>query len=218
MNAAIIGATGLVGNALLMRLVADQRYQKIWVLGRRAPALEHPKLIFQSIELDMLAQLTPPFPIDHGFCCLGTTIKQAGSKAAFASVDHDAVIQFTLCCNANKTAVITALGADANSRVFYNRVKGKTELKLTTWAVEQSKALLLVQPSLLLGQRDHSRILEDIGQHIMPLIAPLMLGKLAQYRPIKADVVAKAMLTTLNHIEPTAIATLDNQQMLSMGY
>ncbi|QYK00413.1 nucleoside-diphosphate sugar epimerase [Shewanella psychrotolerans] len=216
MNAAIIGATGLVGKQLLRRLVADERYQNVWVLGRRAPTFDDPKLVFQSIELDTLEQLTCPFPIDHGFCCLGTTMKQAGSKAAFCAVDQDAVIQFTQLCNASKTAVITALGADANSRVFYNKIKGETELKLTTWALEQAKALLLVQPSLLLGQRSHSRILEDIGQYLMPVIAPLMLGHLAQYRPIKAEIVAEAMLFTLHKMEPKTISTLNNLKMLNM--
>ncbi|MCZ4336370.1 nucleoside-diphosphate sugar epimerase [Shewanella colwelliana] len=220
MNAAIIGATGLVGQHLLQKLIDCGRYRHIWVLGRTPPALTHPSLVFTAIKLNQLPLLTPPFAIDHSFCTLGTTIKQAGCQAAFVAVDQRAVIDFVTLCDAKYSAVVTALGADANSKVFYNRVKGETEVALLQWAHDSQKQLQCFQPSLLLGQRNHSRLAEDIGQTVLPLLAPFMFGKWAKYRPIHAVQVAEAIVhfSANIHTDSTSNATtIDNAAMLALA-
>lgn len=222
MNAAIIGATGLVGQHLLQKLIDSGRYRHIWVIGRTAPKLTHPSVVFTEINLNQLTQLTPPFAIDHSFCSLGTTLKQAGSQAAFVAIDHQAVIDFITLCDAKYSAVVSALGADANSKVFYNRVKGETETALKQWAHGRQKQLHCYQPSLLLGKRNQSRLAEDIGQTLLPLIAPFMFGKLAKYRPIRAEQVAEAMVHFSAHLHSDSSATphtttIDNAAMLALA-
>lgn len=204
MNAAIIGATGLIGQQLLQKLIDSGVYNKIFVFGRRAATFTASlttEVILVSCQLTQLPTMTQAEKIDHAFCCLGTTIKQAGSQPAFAAVDKTAVIDFIQLCQASTNLVVTALGADAQSSTFYNRIKGETELALTSILAtrEQDKdtitKLILFQPSLLLGERSKHRPLESFGQSIFNIISPLFVGPLKRYQPITANCVANAMLT-----------------------
>lgn len=200
MIAAIMGATGLVGNALLSQLIESEHYSKVIVIGRSTPALvEHQfgaeKVQFIACQLDELHELTLTDKIDHAFCCLGTTIKQAGSEEAFIQVDKLSVLAFAKLCQgqenpALKFLVVTAHGASAKSSVFYNRVKGELEQSLMTLALP---VLNIFQPSLLLGKREDSRFLEGIGQVLLGGLSWLFVGSLRQYQPIKAETVAEAM-------------------------
>ncbi|GIU28928.1 nucleoside-diphosphate sugar epimerase [Shewanella schlegeliana] len=202
MNAAIIGATGLIGQLLLQKLIDSGQYKNILVLGRNQPHyrnLHDTQVSFISCQLSELPSLELPFAIEHAFCCLGTTIKKAGSQAAFIAVDKTACIDFIAKCDASKNYVVTALGANSQSSTFYNRVKGETQEALAEWLNQSQKPanpkrLWLFQPSLLLGERKEKRTLEDIGQLLSKLISPLFIGSLKQYRPIEAEKVASAML------------------------
>ncbi|QQX79089.1 nucleoside-diphosphate sugar epimerase [Shewanella sp. KX20019] len=203
MNAAIIGATGLIGQLLLQKLIDSAAYNKIFVFGRReAPytASLGTEVIYINCQLVQLPTIALDEKIDQAFCCLGTTIKQAGSQQAFIAVDKTAVIDFVQLCQANTNLVVTALGADAQSSTFYNRIKGETELALASILDSDEQAdevvakLILFQPSLLLGLRSQRRPLESFGQSVFKLISPLFVGRLKHYQPISGNCVANAML------------------------
>lgn len=193
-TALIAGASGLVGSHLLRMLLQSDRYSQVISVGRRELAIIHPKLDQQIVDFDHLAKSASELAADDVFCCLGTTIKKAGSQAAFYKVDHTYVTQLaevTLRRNANQFLVVSAMGADAGSRIFYNRVKGEMERDVQAMGFS---SLHIFRPSLLLGDREEHRTGEAIGAKIMTPLSVLMLGPLRKYRPIQAETVASAML------------------------
>jgi uncharacterized protein YbjT (DUF2867 family) len=193
-TALLAGATGLVGNALLPLLLASERYAKVIVVSRRPVAIEHPKLTQVVTELSKLEDERLRLIADDVYCCLGTTMRQAGSKEAFYEVDFLYVVKLAAITAANFAAqflVVSALGADAESRFYYNKVKGEMEA-----AVQQTpfRAIHIFRPSLLLGQRTAPRLGERIGGWLLALARPLLRGRWLKYRPVAATTVARAML------------------------
>lgn len=193
-TALLAGATGLVGSALLPLLLASERYAKVLVVGRRPVAVQHPKLVQVVTELSQLEVERLRLIVDDIFCCLGTTRRQAGSKAAFYEVDYLYVVKLAATTAANFAAqflVVSAIGADAESRFYYSRVKGEMEA-----AVRQVpfRAIHIFRPSLLLGKRAEPRLGERVGGWRLALARPLLRGNWRQYRPICAAAVARAML------------------------
>ena len=193
-TALLAGATGLIGSALLPLLLASERYAKVIVVGRRPVALVHPKLTQVITDFDQLEAERLRLIADDVYCCLGTTIGQAGSRAAFYRVDFLYVVQLAALTAANFAAqflVVSALGADVNSRFYYNRVKGEMEE-----AVRQTpfRAIHIFRPSLLLGERPTPRLGERLSAAVLKLARPLLRGSLAKYRPVAATTVAQAML------------------------
>ncbi|HET6151770.1 MAG TPA: NAD(P)H-binding protein [Marmoricola sp.] len=187
-TALIAGATGLVGSHLLDQLLADDYWGTVISVGRRTADRADPRL----------EQLIVPFPeigdlptCDDAFSCLGTTIKVAGSQAAFAAVDHDAVVALAAAAHragAERFLHVTALGASAGSRVFYNRVKGETERDVDASGIGTTIAF---RPSMIDGERpDANRPGETIGLVVMRTLGPV-LGRL---RPNKASHIATAMI------------------------
>ncbi|MFL5353135.1 oxidoreductase [Archangium sp.] len=189
-TALVAGASGLVGGHLLDTLLGDERYQQVHSLGRRPLPKQHPKLAQHTVDFARLEDSALPAAQD-AFCCLGTTLKKAGSQEAFRAVDHDAVLAFAQAAKkagVQRFLVVTALGANPRSRVFYNRVKGEVEQALAGMGFE---SLIIAQPSLLLGARAESRPGEHAAIIASRLLAPL-LRPLAS-RPIEARTVARAM-------------------------
>jgi uncharacterized protein YbjT (DUF2867 family) len=193
-TAIIAGATGLTGQATLKQLIKSQHYTRIISLERRASTSVSSDYEVQVVDFDHLSAL-PALPnIDDAYCCLGTTIKKSGSKAAFRKVDFDAVIHFAKRAReagAKQFLVVSALGANAASPIFYNRVKAEMENALTTLGFN---AVHIFQPALLLGERTESRLIEGLSIIAFKIITPLLLGRVRKYRPIHVDVIAKAML------------------------
>jgi uncharacterized protein YbjT (DUF2867 family) len=193
-TALIAGGSGLVGGFLLQQLLATPEYDRVVAVGRRPLGLSHPKLVQVTAEFAGLDKVTADLRCDDAFCCLGTTIKQAGSPDAFRAVDHGAVLAFAWAARRNgaqRFFAVSSLGANAQSRVFYNRVKGETEEALE---VLEFQTLGIFRPSLLLGPRPESRLGERFGAILMWLAEPLLQGSLRKYRAIEAEVVARAML------------------------
>lgn len=191
-NCLIAGATGLVGEALLKELLAEENVGAVTAVLRRPLDIQNVKLRMEIVNFDGLAGVTLP-AADIAFCALGTTIKMAGSPEAFSRVDHDYTINFARAAlNAGvKTFVLcSAMGADADSQIFYNRVKGKTEQDL---AALHFHRLVIVRPSLLLGRRQENRPAERFAQEIGRILRPLMKGPLAKVRPVEATHVALTM-------------------------
>jgi uncharacterized protein YbjT (DUF2867 family) len=187
-SALLVGATGLVGSFLLERLLASPRYARVVVWARREIGKTHPKLKVEIVDFERLARRR--LEADDVFCCLGSTIRQAGSQKAFHHVDFDypvALAGAAARSGARRFLVVSALGANKRSRVFYNRVKGEMEEAVRIAAVPQTT---IFRPSLLSGPRKEERLGEKIGLVVGSVLGPL-LGK---YRPIHADRVAAAMV------------------------
>lgn len=192
--ALIAGASGLVGRHLLDQLLAAPEYERVISLGRRPLDLTHPKLEQVVADFAALDRVTADLRCHDAFCCLGTTIKQAGSREAHRAVDHVAVLAYAWVARRNgaeRFLVVSSMGADASSRFFYNRVKGETEEAL---AVLNFPTLAIFRPSLLLGVRSRPRLGERVMAAILWFAEPMMVGRLRKYRAIRADVVARAML------------------------
>ncbi|HEY8994343.1 MAG TPA: oxidoreductase [Lacunisphaera sp.] len=194
-TAFIAGASGLIGRSLLDQLLAAPEYDRVVSLGRRKlQDVSHPKLRQVVVDFAALDGAVTEQSCDDAFCCLGTTIRQAGSREAFRAVDHGAVLAFAWAARrqgAGRFFVVSALGADPESRIFYNRVKGETEVALEVLGFE---TLAVFRPSLLLGKRQEMRPGERLMIPVFWLAEPLLLGRLRKYRAIRADVVARAMV------------------------
>ena len=196
------GATGLVGRAVLAALLTDKRYAAVHCVGRRPLTLEHPKLFSHVVDFATLSALPGIKHVDDVFVALGTTLKVAGSQAAFRALDFEAVVAIARvgkALGATKLGVISAMGADPASRVFYNRVKGETEQAL---AQLDYPVLIIARPSLLVGNRDAlgqaARPAEKLGLLAMTLFKPLIP---ANYRPVAAAQVANALLSAVHGTE-----------------
>ncbi len=188
----IAGASGLVGNKLLHLLLMNNFYKKIISVGRKTVELEHEKLEQIIVNFEALGELK--IKADIVFCCLGTTIKKAGSKEAFKKVDFvypKLLAQYGSQIGVASFHIITAMGASANSRIFYNKVKGEIEEELKAQSFVQ---LHCYRPSLLLGERKESRLMEGIGQVVMKGLSFLFIGALKNYKAISSDKVASFML------------------------
>lgn len=192
--ALIFGATGLVGSRLLARLVAHERFPGVEAPVRRPLETTHAKLRAPCIDLGRLDAYTPAVLPATVFCCLGTTMRKAGSPDAFRRVDHDLVIavaRLALRLGAEHFVMISALGADRASRMFYNRVKGETEDAVLALGLRK---VTVLRPSLLDGSRAESRPAERAGLWMAGVLAPVLVGPLRRYRAIEADTVARAMI------------------------
>ncbi|RIJ43012.1 oxidoreductase [Pontibacter oryzae] len=195
-TALIAGASGLVGGHLLKLLLNSDRYSQVISVGRHEVPLIHPKLDQQVVDFDHLRNYAKDLAADDVFCCLGTTIKKAGSKEKFYKVDHTYVVQLaevTAQRGASQFLVISAMGADASSMFFYNKVKGQMERDVQK---QPFNAVHIFRPSLLLGEREEQRTGEELASKIMQPLSKLMLGPLAKYKPIEAETVALSMLHT----------------------
>lgn len=209
----IAGASGLVGSKLLARLLDDPGVQSVVSLGRRPSPVQSPKLTERSVDFAALDVTALPTP-DVAFCTLGTTIGKAGSQAAFRAVDHDAVVAFAQAAQtagAQTFLVVTALGADPDSRVFYNRVKGETEAALRRLGFA---SLSILQPSLLLGDRTESRPAERAAIVVSRLLAPVL--KPFASRPIDADVVARALIVLAQTPKP-GVTVYPSRDLQTLG-
>ncbi|MEZ5197579.1 MAG: oxidoreductase [Bacteroidales bacterium] len=195
-TALIAGATGLIGSELIKLLIDSGAYQEIHVLVRRPLELNSPIIIEHKIDFDKLDQFKINPSIDHVFCTLGTTIKKAKTKENFRKVDYDYVLalgQKAKEWNAEKFLVVSSLGANAKSKIFYSRVKGEMEFALQKL---NHPHLFIFRPSLLMGNRNENRAGEKSAIMVYKAINPLFIGKLKKYKGIEAKQVAKGMMGT----------------------
>ena len=199
----VAGATGLVGREVLAVLLADKSYSKVICVGRRALPLQHPKLVQHTVDFKAVAPFTALPHVDDVFIALGTTIKVAGSQAAFRAVDFEAIVAVARAGRAHgatKLGVVSAMGADPNSGIFYNRVKGEMEQALAHMGF---KSLVMARPSLLAGDREaleqSSRLGERLGLLATRWLNPLIPNN---YRSIQASDVAKALVKAVQSGKP----------------
>ncbi|EMP56183.1 nucleoside-diphosphate-sugar epimerase [Marinobacter santoriniensis NKSG1] len=194
MKVMVLGATGLTGHLVVEGLLAREEIESVTVLVRRPLALEHPRLIQHPVDFDSLGDHSELFAVDALICCLGTTIRKAGSQARFREVDYGyplAAARIGREQGARALILMSAIGASSSSTIFYNRVKGELEDAVRDLGYPY---LSIYHPSLLLGDRQEHRKGEKLGQMAMPLINRVLLGPLDKYRAIKAETVASAMV------------------------
>lgn len=187
--ALLAGTTGLIGNLLLDKLLHDTYYEKIIALSRKPLNQQHPRLLNLVVDFDTLDHYAAELKADDVFCCLGTTIKQAGSQAAFRKVDYDYPVQLAQLSRANGASqflIVTALGSDKSSSLFYNRVKGEVEE-----AILGFPSYHIFQPSMLLGDRKDDRAGESVGKVVMKALDFIIPKK---YKAIDGARVAQGML------------------------
>jgi len=216
----LAGASGLIGRALLDRLLAPGRSDRVAVLARRPLAGERARDPRLSIRIgDMAALAGAASGVRDVYIALGTTIKVAGSEAAFRAVDFDLVVAIARAARsagACRLAVVSALGADAGSRVFYNRVKGEAEDALAQLGYE---TLVVARPSLLLGDRAALGQPTRRGEVLAArLLGPVLSWVPASVRPIEAKTVAAAMIAALDEAKPgTRVLSSADLQRLGRG-
>lgn len=198
--ALVAGATGLVGREILAALLADKTYGAVHSVGRRSLPLQHPKLVQHIVDFKAMPALPK---VDDCFIALGTTIKVAGSQAAFRAVDFEsvqAVARAALAAGATKTGAVSAMGADPKSSVFYNRIKGEMEAALSATGFQ---CLVFARPSMLAGHRQAlhqpARPGERIGLWLMQGLKPLIPSN---YRAIEARDVAHALVRAVKKGKP----------------
>ena len=192
----VLGATGLVGREIVRLLCADPGVDRIVVITRRPfVAPDDPKLQMKVVDFEALDSVADAFNVDQIFCALGTTIKQAGSEPAFRRVDLEyplTAAKLGVEHGARHFLLVSAVGASATSRVFYNRVKGELEDALRTLPYN---SITIARPSLLIGDREEHRLGEELGKR---------LGWLApgRYRPVAASAVALALVFAAREDRP----------------
>jgi len=190
MKVCIAGASGLIGSHLVQQLTQTKEVSEIITLTRSPLLDKNPKVKNQVVDFNTLPSITA----DVFISCLGTTLKVAGSKAEFKKVDHDYVLNLGKIAEnsgAKKFLVVSAIGANAQSPVFYNRTKGEMERDIALLKISE---IAVFRPSLLLGDRKEKRGLETIAQKATPLFNAVLLGPLKKYRAISAQNVAQAMV------------------------
>jgi len=213
-TALVLGSTGLIGQQVVKQLLEDDHYETVTAVTRRAWPYQHPKLEVANIDFDQLSQYEEVFAADDIYCCLGTTMANAGSKEAFYQVDHDYIVDAARegrKNDAQQFLVISSMGADPKSFFFYNKVKGETEEDLKALSYP---SLHIFQPSFLDGDRKEQRAGEKLGIRITKFIN--QLGLLKTYQPVADSLVATAMIKAAKQNNP-GITTHSNLDIVALG-
>lgn len=193
-KALIAGGTGLIGNALVEQLIAHPEYTEIHCLVRKTGNWSNEKIKEHIIDFEQLAEQFPKVEADCAFCCLGTTLKTAGSKDRQYQIDHDYVVDFAQQCfkmGIKRFIVISSIGASVETRNFYLRTKGDMERDCLAIGFENT---VILRPSFLLGNRKEFRFSEKIAGGLMKGLGFLLVGKWRKYKGIHVDQIAQRML------------------------
>ncbi len=212
----LAGGSGEVGQRLLQDLIARNDVDQIHLINRRHSTVTSPKVVQHNIDFKNLNALSLELKFDMAYCCLGSTIKKAGSKAAFEKIDLHYVESFAKLAKSHRCdrlAVISSVGAKSNNSRFYLDTKGRMEDVLTAmqWAT-----LWIIRPGLLTGKRQEFRLTERLGAAFMTLINPLMIGAMAKFRSISMDKVAYAMSVLVDTADNGTVI-LHNDQLLKLA-
>lgn len=211
--AVVAGATGLVGRELVRALLATPAYGQVVALARREQPRQGDRHRPVLADYDALPDLRLRFAGVDVFCALGTTIKDAGSREAFRRVDFTYVVRLAAVAangGARSFSLVSALGANPQSRVFYNRVKGEAERAVAASGVP---VVHVFRPSLLRGERDAVRLGESVAEALLKPVSLLLRGPLANARPIFGQTVAQAMVTAALEDEASGVHVYDPQAM-----
>ena len=198
-TAIILGATGLTGSILLEKLINDKRYETVKLFSRsKIEGL--PSKVQQFIgNIIELENFKKDFIADEVFCCIGTTAKKTPNKETYKSIDFGIPTKAAILSKENNIPtfiVVSAMGADPKSTIFYNKTKGEMEQNVL---LQNIKNTYILTPSIIGGSRNEQRIGEKIGLILFKLFQPLMIGSLKNYQIINAETIAQAMLNLANN-------------------
>src|SRR5580700_6554751 len=195
MIATLIGGTGLTGSFLVQQLLADPAIEKVVSISRRPLKIAHAKLAELFVSgLEQLPSMEAKIRGEIYFCCLGTTIKAAGSKEKFEKVDHDAIVAFAKIAKAHDAksfTFVSTMGANAKSMMFYNQVKGRTEDDVKALGL---RSLIILRPALLVGPRYEFRFGERLATKTMVPLSRLLPTRIQKRFITKAETLATRML------------------------
>ena len=213
-TAIILGATGLTGNILLNKLLGDDNYGKIKIFTRRPLRFENPKVYEILCDLLDVDSYKDNFYGDEVFCCIGTTTKKTPDKELYTKIDFGIPVSAAKLCKQNEIdtfLVMSSMGANANSSIFYSRTKGEMEQAVLGQKIENT---YILRPSMIGGNRIESRIGEKIGVILMKVLNTLFVGSLRKYRIIDAGIIAKAMIVLANNKNDEQIIESDKIQKI----
>ena len=207
-TALVLGSTGLVGSECVKQLLGDDTCTGVIALTRRAHerTITSPKLEIRTVDFDRLPDYADLFEVDQVFCALGTTARKTPSRDLYRRIDYDyplAAARLALDNGASHYLVVTAIGANAHSRIFYNRLKGELEDSL---ALLDFRSLTIARPSVLIGDRAESRLSEKIAWSLA-FMTP------RKYRPVPASRVATALVTAARDDFP-GLRIIENREMV----
>lgn len=214
-TAIILGATGLTGGLLLGELLEDNRYDRIKIFSRKIIGLNHPKIKEYLGDVLDLNTFENSFKADEVFCCIGTTSKKTPDKNLYKKIDIGIPIAAAKLCKTNRIdtfIVMSSLGADVKSKVFYNRTKGEMEEGVLKEGILNT---YILRPSIILGNRNESRLVEDIGKIMMQTFQFFLFGKFKKYRAIESKNIAKAMVYLAN--TRLAIQIVESDQIVELS-
>lgn len=193
-TAILLGATGLTGSMLLNRLITDESYTTIKLFSRSASGNKSPKIKEFVGDVLQLESYKSDFTADEVFCCIGTTSAKTKDRSVYKAIDYGIPVSASNLAKENKIPtllVMSSMGANARSNVFYSRTKGEMEEAVLDQKIPNT---YILRPSLILGDRNERRIGESIGAFVMKLTNALLVGRLKKYRAIEADCIAAAMI------------------------
>lgn len=214
-TAVILGASGLVGNSLLHILLENPVYDKVIALARTSLDVLHHKLETHIIDFDEPESYTHLVNGDEIFCCLGTTIKKAGSQKAFKKVDYKYPVHFAEIAKMNgikQFLLVSSIGADSDSSIFYLRIKGKCEDAIRRMGIV---SVSIFRPASLSGERKEFRLGEKISLAFLNMFSFALQGRFAKYKPIGASRVAEVMYRVAQH--PKAGCTVYESDEIQNG-
>ena len=214
-SAVVFGATGLVGESLVRQLCEQEEYISVTAIGRNALDFKHEKLEQKIHSLDELTESDIRFAHDV-FCCLGTTRKKAGSKEQFEKVDFEYPMSIASLAKNQRVQhfiVISAMGASEKAMAYYSRVKGKLENELVKLEFPR---LSIIRPSLLTGNRTEFRLGEKLGEKVLKVFNPLLIGGLKKYQSIEASQVATAMIAIALSEDKTPVKIYKSNELAGL--
>ncbi len=197
-TAVLFGATGLTGSHVLQQLIKDERYNRIKIFARSDLPVKNDKAKIIKTSLEDLHKYENEITGHEVFCCLGTTIKKAGTRDNFKKVDLEFPAKIAEIASRNEIPgflMISSIGADIQSSNFYLKTKGEAEKAVQEFSF---KKVVILRPSMLMGKRNEFRFAEEVGKVIIRPFIFLMRGRLRKYRPVDAERVATAMIKLAN--------------------
>ena len=216
-TAIILGATGLTGKTLLQLLLDSTDYGTIKIFGRSKCGISHPKIKEYMVDLFQLEDYKNEFIADVVFCCIGTTKAKTPDQETYLKIDFGIPVSAAKLCEQNAIKsflVVSALGADKNSTIFYNRTKGRMEEAVLNEGIEYT---YILQPSLISGSREEYRFGELMAKYVMKVVNPILIGKLKKYRSIHPNTIATCMIYLANNtFEGTRIASEEIKKLAKL--
>jgi len=215
-KAILLGASGLIGNNLLTQLLNSPAYSEVLTIGRKPLNFEHPKLKELIVDFDHIDQYSSEIKGNVVFCCLGTTNSKTPDKVQYKKIDYQYPLDIGSIAQSNGATayhLVSSMGADVNSSMFYPKTKGEVERDLKAIPF---KSIYIYRPSLLDGNRAEERTAEKIMIRLMRFLNPLLIGGLKKYRSIKIETVASAMLKE-SLTDKKGVFTYSSDQIEALG-